>query len=175
MVEISLREIERTDLPYINDWRNDPEVIRLLGANFLFIGPAIDERWFDNYLANRASAVRLAIIVTATKQCIGLVNLTSIHAINRSAEFSIMLGNKTYWSRGVGKQATTKMLEHGFNDLNLHRIYLTVLKENSRAHHLYQKLGFREEGVQRESVYKAGGYSDLVMMALLKLEFKGNG
>lgn len=172
--EIYLREIERTDLPNINKWRNDLEVVDLLGANFLFIGTGVDERWFDNYLANRDKAVRLAIVELGTDIHIGNVNLTSIHMINRSAEFSISIGNKAYWSAGFGSLAAQKMLEHGFNNLNLNRIHLTLLLSNERAKRMYQRLGFQEEGCQKQAIFKNGDYHDILAMALLKGEFMSN-
>ena len=82
-----------------------------------------------------------------------------------------MLGDKDYWSKGIGQQATIQMLRQGFADLNLHRIHLTVLANNARARRLYQRLGFREEGLQREAIYKEGAFQDVVAMALLKSEF----
>ena len=170
--EIYLREIERADLPRINAWRNDPGITDLLGANFFFIGPAIDERWFDGYLANRDKAVRLSIVDAATHTHVGNVILTGIHATNRSAEFSIVIGNRDYWSAGYGSIATKKMLEHGFNDLNLHRIYLTVLESNTRARRTYERIGFQHEGLQRDAVFKNGGYQNMVEMALLKEDFE---
>jgi RimJ/RimL family protein N-acetyltransferase len=174
MIDVQLRELEQFDLSLINMWRNDPEIIRLLGANFLFINTIIDDRWFESYLISRASNVRLAIIIPEIDRCIGLVNLTNIHAINRTAEFSIMLGDKNYWSQGIGYQATSKILNHGLYDLNLNRIYLTVLASNNRARRLYQRLGFQEEGVQRSAVYKDGKFCDVISMALLKSDFHVN-
>lgn len=170
--ELHLREIERNDIPRINRWRNDLELTALLGANFFYIGSEIDERWFDNYLAGRDRAVRLAIVETATDTHIGNVNLTAMHQVNRSAEFSIFIGDKSYWSVGYGPIATLQMLRHGFDDLNLHRIYLTLLQENERAYRMYRRLGFREEGRQRQSVFKNGCYYDVIEMALLQDEFK---
>ncbi|GAA3951367.1 GNAT family protein [Hymenobacter algoricola] len=169
---LHLREIERADLPRINQWRNDPEIISLLGANFFYIGAGIDEKWFDSYLANRDKAVRLAIVDSATDTHIGNVNLTGIHAVNRSAEFSIFIGDKSYWSAGFGPVATRQMLHHGFNDLNLHRIYLTLLQSNERALRMYQRLGFRQEGHQRQAVFKGGHYHDVLEMALLRDEYQ---
>ncbi|MBU6122878.1 GNAT family N-acetyltransferase [Hymenobacter siberiensis] len=174
MTNIHLRELTRDDLPKLNEWRNDPEIIQFLGANFHFIGPAVDAQWFDAYLVNRSTAVRLAIVVSELNLFVGLINLTAIHAINRSAEFSIMLGNKDFWSKGVGQKATNLMLRHGFNDLNLHRIHLTVLSANIRAIKLYKNLGFREEGTQIDAIFKEGAFCNLINMALLKNEFNVN-
>ena len=168
-MNIVLRELCRADLSTLNGWRNDPSVIGLLGSNFLHISPEIEDRWFDAYLSNRSSAVRLAIVDAAADDAfVGTVQLTSIHHINRNAEFSIMIGRADYWSKGVGRVASAAMLRHGFEDLNLHRIYLTVLTDNERAVRLYTQLGFQNEGILRGSVFKNGTYRDMIAMAILK-------
>ncbi len=169
--KLHLREIERSDLSRINQWRNDPELISLLGANFSFIGLDTDEHWFDQYLVSRDKAVRLAIVVSATNTHIGNVNLTGIHAVNRSAEFSIFIGDKTYRSSGYGPIATQQLLRHGFENLNLQRIYLTLLQDNDRARRMYQRLGFQEEGCLRRAVFKNGHYHNVLAMSLLQDEF----
>jgi len=169
--KVYLREIERTDLPRINQWRNDPELVGFLGANFLYIGSAIDERWFNAYLDNRDKAVRLAIMATDSDTHIGNVNLTGIHAVNRTAEFSIFIGDKNYWSDGYGSMAAQQILAHGFEDLNLHRISLTLLQTNERARRMYERLGFQQEGCQRQAVFKNGLYHNLLEMSILQEEF----
>jgi RimJ/RimL family protein N-acetyltransferase len=63
------------------------------------------------------------------------------------------------------------MLRHGFFDLNLQRIYLSVLASNAAALRIYEKAGFRQEGRAREAAYKNGRYEDTVLMALLRTEF----
>src|ERR1700693_2326753 len=98
---IKLRELDRSDLPRLNGWRNDKEIIELLGNNFLFISGAVDENWLQSSLQDREHNVRLAIIVEETGEYVGNVNLTSIHRVNRSAEYSILIGEKRYWSKGI--------------------------------------------------------------------------
>ena len=171
-MQVKLRELERSDLPVVNGWRNDPEIVDLLGANFLFIAQEIDNRWYDAYLAARDRNVRLAIVEPEQGRIIGCVYLTDIHRINRCAEFAILIGDKTYWSKGCGFEATRLILAHAFDDLNLNRIYLTVLAENTRAIRLYEKVGFRREGLQREAVFKQGRYRDVVLMAITAPEYR---
>jgi RimJ/RimL family protein N-acetyltransferase len=169
---IRLRELERADLPALNQWRNDPELLDMLGNNFLFIAGAVDEKWYDSYLASRDHNVRLAIVVETSGQYVGNVNLTGIHAVNRSAEFSILIGEKALWGKGVGQEATRLMLAHAFGDRNLHRVYLHVLAGNERALRLYERVGFRREGTLREAVFKNGAYQDLVTMSVLRHEHR---
>jgi len=172
---IRLRELERGDLPALNRWRNDPELLDLLGNNFLFIAGAVDEKWYESYLAVREHNVRLAITVEPGGEYVGNVNLTGIHPVNRSAEFSILIGDKTVWGKGVGREATRFMLAHAFPDRNLHRVYLSVLASNERALRLYARVGFRTEGTQRQAVFKNGTYHDLVTMAVLRHEHRPAG
>ena len=166
-----LREICHEDLPLINSWRNDPEIIALLGNNFLYISSDVDAAWFEQYLQNRDKAKRFAIVDETCGRMIGTTQLTGIHAINQSAEFSIAIGDKGYWNKGAGQAAARMILDHGFKDLNLQRIWLTVLVRNERAIHLYEKIGFRHEGVLRNSVYKQGLFEDQVMMSVLRQEY----
>jgi diamine N-acetyltransferase len=166
-MKIILRELSADDIPFINKWRNDYAVIELLGNNFNYISKEVDELWYRNYLANRSLCRRLAIVDTEIDEIVGTVQLTNIHSINRSAEYSIMIGNKLYWSRGVGFIASKYIVSHAFNDLNLHRIYLTVLEKNTRAIALYKKLGFVQEGLHEQALFKNGHYENLVSMALL--------
>lgn len=172
MSTIKLREIEASDLPILNKWRNDASIIDYLGSNFFFIAEEIDQRWYENYIAHRDQAVRLAIVDAENEEYVGNVNLTSIHKINRNAEFSIMIGNKAYWGKGIGEDATRQMIQHGFMDLNLERIYLYVLEQNDRAIKLYEKVGFKREGLQRNCVYKNGTFQSMWCMAIIKEEFQ---
>jgi RimJ/RimL family protein N-acetyltransferase len=164
-MKITLREIERKDLKELNVWRNDPELIAQLGTNFRFISQEVDDEWFENYLSNRDKSVRLAIEVNG--EYIGNVNLTHIDFRNKSAEYSIMLGIKSFRGKGVGLAASKMILEHGVKDLGMRRIWLTCLEDNKPAIGLYYKLGFQLEGVMRDAVYKQGSFRNLLLMSLI--------
>lgn len=165
-----LRELERADVPTINRWRNDPEAVRQLGAGFHYIASEVDDSWYDDYLAHRDRAVRL--IILEDDRLVGCVNLTGIHPVNRSAEFSIWIAEPSFRFRGLGRLATLEMLRHAFEDLNLHRVWLHVLATNEPALALYRKVGLKEEGRLREAVFKGGAVLDLIVMAVLRHEFR---
>ena len=167
--DVRLRELARSDLETINRWRNDPGVVALLGGSFRHVCMTVDERWYESYLANRATNVRLAIEVTDGKM-VGAVYLVGIDWLNRSAEFAIWIGDAASQGKRIGEAATRLMLAHGFDDLNLERIHLTVLRHNERAIRLYRKVGFVEEGVLRRAAFKGGQYRDLLAMSILRDE-----
>lgn len=171
MAKYFLRELERSDAAVINKWRNDRKIIGSLGSPYRYISDAVDDAWVDNYLANRSNCVRLMICDAGTKKAIGAVYLLNIDWISRSCEFSIWIGDRDAQGKGAGYFASSKALQHAFNDLNLNSVYLTVLSENQRAMNLYKKIGFQVEGTRRQAVFKNGCYSDLCMMSILSSEF----
>lgn len=166
-----LRELEKRDLPAINRWRNDKEIIDCLGAPYRFINLEVDESWYASYMGNRGNAVRCAITEDSNDEILGLVSLTSIQFLNQSAEFHIMIGDSKNQNRGIGTFAVKEMLHHAFYHMNLHRIELSVLETNQRAIHLYEKCGFVREGIKRKCSYKNGGFVNMYIYSILKNEF----
>lgn len=164
-----LRELEREDIKRINQWRTDPHLIACLGAPYRFINEEVDSDWYENYIHARSNAVRCAIVDSEREdEILGLISLVNINYINRSGELHIMIGSSENRGKGLGTFAVNAMIQHAFNDLNLHRIELGALETNAPALHLYEKCGFVREGVKRESNYKNGKYISMIMMSLLK-------
>jgi RimJ/RimL family protein N-acetyltransferase len=86
--------------------------------------------------------------------------------------FGIMIGEKEFWGRGVGKEATHLIVQYGFHRLNLNRIGLGVMAEHEAAIRCYQAVGFKAEGTFREEMFCDGAYKDRLWMGLLRSEYK---
>lgn len=170
-----LRELERRDIPKINGWRSDRELAACLGSPFRYIGPEVDFNWFENYLGSRDSTVRCALTREGSDEIIGLITLASIDRLDQSAVLHLMIGRKEDRGKGAGTFAVTEILKHAFFDMNLRRVELSVLAENTAARHLYEKCGFVQEGVKRSARFKNGRFSDLVIYAVLREEYEKAG
>ena len=166
-----LRELESRDLAEINSWRNDPELIGDLGAPYRYINLNVDEEWFGNYMRSRSTAVRCSIVDEKDEALYGLISLTGIDQLNQSAELNLMIGSRENRGKGIGTFAVREMLHHAFYNLNLHRIELECLAANTASIGLYEKCGFKKEGVKRRSVFKKGEYVDMYMYSILKEEY----
>lgn len=167
-----LRELEKKDIATINKWRNTRELIDYLGAPYRYINLDVEDRWYESYLNNRNNTIRCSIYMEDKKhEILGLVSLTNINRINQSAVFHIMIGEQSNRQKGLGYFATMEILRHAFEDINLQRIELTVLESNIRAIKLYEKVGFKREGIKRKAVYKNGEFLDMIIMSILKDEY----
>jgi RimJ/RimL family protein N-acetyltransferase len=172
-MRVYLRALELSDVDQLVKWRNDLAVTTSLGGNTYFVSNLRETEWVKNAILNDDKNIRLAICLKDNDQYIGNVNLTSINWINRSAEFSIMIGEKNQWRKGYGTEATSLILTYAFEEINLHRVYLTVRDDNKSAITLYEQIGFQHEGILRQSIYKNNRYIDLYIFSILKTEFNG--
>lgn len=165
------RELASRDIPIINKWRNESELIDHLGAPFRYINEEVDIAWYENYMKNRATTVRLALVTEEDDRILGLASLTNIDFINRSAEAHFMIGEIQNRGKGLGTFGIEKILEHAFKNLNLNRVELSLLSTNTVIK-LYEKKGFIVEGIKKEAIYKNGKYVDSIEMAILKERYE---
>ena len=169
---IYLRTIESSDLnEHYQQWFNDEEVCQF-NSHHRF--PSYLDNLNEYYTAviKTKNNLVLAIVDKANDTHLGNIALQNINYIDRSAELAIIIGEKEYWKKGVGVEACRLIIAHGFKALNLHRIYCGTSQANSGMQKLAQKLGFKEEGVQREALYKNGKYEDTVQYGLLAYDYK---
>ena len=172
--KIRLRAIERDDIPRFVKWFNDPEVRYFLSTvrplNRMAERSFLEE--FSKGAKDPSADIILAIVLKEEDRHIGNAGLHNINLIDRVAEFGIGIGEKDCWQKGYGTEATRAMVQYGFDTLNLHRIYLRVHDYNTRGLATYKKVGFRQEGVMRQALFRQGRYHDVIFMGILKDEYR---
>lgn len=129
-------------------------------------GPVVDG--VESVPPDRSDALSFIIEKADTKKAIGSCQLLNINWIHRNAELQIRIGEGGFQGKGYGSEAVRLLVDFGFKDLHLHRIYLHVFSSNARAIKAYEKCGFEREGVLREAAYIDGGFVDVVAMAILR-------
>ena len=172
---IRLRATEMEDIPLFLNWVNDEEITESLDIIYP-LSCAEEEQWYTNMIGRPKAEHNMVIEIQQQSQGeanipIGTCKFFNIDWRNRSGELSIMIGEKEFWDQGFGTEAMRLLLKHGFHSLNLHRICLQVFANNKRAIHVYEKVGFKQEGVFRQAFYKHGKYIDIQLMSVLKHEW----
>jgi RimJ/RimL family protein N-acetyltransferase len=167
-----LRAAEREDLTLFVTWLNDREVGQFLAMNQP-MSLVAEERWYEN-MVNGPKAEQVLVIQIKDGDAwrpIGNTSFMNIDWTNRSAEIGIFIGEKTCWNQGYGRETMRLMLKHGFETLNLHRIYLRVFEHNVRGIKAYEHAGFKHEGRMRQAQYQDGRYYDVLFMSVLREEY----
>jgi RimJ/RimL family protein N-acetyltransferase len=167
---VYLRPLEREDTAHFVAWVNDPQVTRTLLLHRPMTLEAEEE-----FLANITKSERdvvLGIVARVSDDLIGITGLHQIDGKDRHAVFGIFIGEVSEWGKGYGTEATRLMVEYAFDTLNLHRVWLHVLEHHAAAIRLYRKVGFQQEGVLREALFREGRYHNLITMAILRDEWR---
>lgn len=170
--KIYLRAIESDDIDSYVTWLNDCEVREYLSKALPF-NKIREKDWVDGLYKDDHNIV-FGIALKESDQLIGNIGLHGISMINRHATLGIFIGDKTCWSKGYGTEAVKLVIKYGFEQLNLHRITLTVFDFNARAIRAYEKAGFKMEGIYREHLYRNGKYCDVHFMGILRTEWRKN-
>jgi RimJ/RimL family protein N-acetyltransferase len=167
---IRLRALEPLDVDRVHAWINDREVTQYLVARYP-LSLAFEEEWLKKAThASEYGDARFAI-ETLDDVHIGICGLHNGRPEDRHADLGIMIGEKEYWNRGYGTDAMMTVLRFAFYQMNLNKVSLGVFEFNDRAHAMYQKLGFVEEGRAREDYFQDGRYWDIIRMSVLRREF----
>jgi RimJ/RimL family protein N-acetyltransferase len=169
---IRLTSFRAEDVETIAGWYQDAEFMRLFDASVAF--PKTPLRWQKWYeaLADNKDDFNFAIRTLDSDSVLGWIALDGILWNNRTGWIMLGIGDAQYRGRGYGSEAMRLLLKFAFHEINLHRVQLTVFQYNTRAIHLYEKLGFVREGVQREFLHRDGKRYDLLFYGLLSSEWQ---
>jgi RimJ/RimL family protein N-acetyltransferase len=165
-----LRPLEREDAPRLVPWFNDAEVIRWT-LRYRPMSLA-DEEQFIERLRGSEHDVLFGIAARGSDALIGVTGLHAIDARNRSATMGIAIGDRSAWGQRHGTEATVLLVGYAFDTLNLNRVSLEVVVDNERAAHIYKRVGFKKEGVLRQSMFRDGRYRDMLLMSMLREEWQ---
>jgi len=165
-----LRSLKNEDASFMLEWMQDKTITKNLIHDFskatlndaiLFIKNANLYREENRHYA----------IVDERDIYLGTTSLKRIDKMNRIAELAICL-RASQQGKGLGLLAIEKLLGIAFEEMNLEKIYLSVLENNIPAIKLYEKVGFVYEGKFREHFIVDGKRISLKWYSLLKREFK---
>jgi ribosomal-protein-alanine N-acetyltransferase len=164
---VYLRPLNEADiLGKYRYWLNDPEIVQ---HNSHGRFPMTPEKLliFVELAKQSNTSLVLAVVDLVTDDHIGNISLQAINWIDRNAEIAFLLGEKDFWGKGIMLDAGALLLQHGFNTLNLHRIYCATSFENKGMQRLAEKLGMVLEGRRKEAIFKKGNYHDIIEYGIL--------
>jgi len=109
------------------------------------------------------------IVEDESGKLVGFIILAGLESPHQNIEFRrIVITEK---DKGYGQEAIQQVQRFTFTRLNAHRLWLDVKESNRRARYIYEKLGFREEGILRECLKNGEQFESLVVMSILSHEY----
>lgn len=168
---VRLRAMGPGDAAELWRWNHDPDVMRWMHENYPQPLTRV-QKWLEDRPRNDYGDVLFGIEVLRNEQLIGLVRLHGAEPDRGIAELDIYLGEKDFWGKGFATDAMRTACRYGFDKMRLHKITLTVVVENQAARHVYDKVGFVEEGRLRQNFRRDGAWHDSYTMGLLSGELR---
>ena len=171
-LRVTLRSIEREDLPVLWAFNNDLGV-ELAGGGDPPMPQSLarlQARYEESLRRGDRDGAHFAIERDGT--LIGMCDLFRFDETAQTCELGIVIGDKASWGQGYGREAVSLLLQYAFQYRNQHKVWLRVNATNERAIRAYRASGFVEEGRQRSQVWSDGRHIDLVLMGVLREEWK---
>ncbi|MDA8234625.1 MAG: GNAT family protein [Clostridia bacterium] len=167
--KVYVRTLKRSDLVRVVKWKNDPEIGYLVRGIPIQTNLQLENKRFDK-ARDEGDGTRL-LITTKENLPIGLIVLDNIDKNNKKASLGMLIGEKQYWNQGYGTDALVALLDYMFIKLDFNRVSLEVFDYNLRAKRAYEKIGFKEEGLQREGLLQGNVFHDIYLMGITKRDF----
>lgn len=169
-----LRPLAADDVDMIWPDISDPQISRLMAWE------AHESReqtvaFLENEAARRRQGNGITWAILEGERFCGIISLISLLRTHRALTYN--KAELAYWlsrsmqRQGIMTEAGQRVLSFAFDDLGLHKLYVSHFAENTASQELIRRLGFRRIGVQREEFQKGGIWYDHVMYELLDREY----
>ncbi|MCR5564291.1 MAG: GNAT family N-acetyltransferase [Gammaproteobacteria bacterium] len=165
--DLSIREFTEDDIQLKVNWINNSETNKYLHYDL----PLEYERtleWFKN-IKNRKD--RFEGIIEYNSTPIGIIGLLDIDYKNKKAEGHIVIGDRSFRGKKIGKRSIQLRAMYAFYELGLEKIYTYIDVGNEASLKNNLSIGFHVEGYLQQHLYKDGKPQDVYLMGLLKKDF----
>ena len=167
---VGLRAIEDSDLAVLRDWRN-VENFRKHFREVRELNMANQRKWFEK-TNNSPNDFMFVIVRLDTNKPIGACGLLYINWILRMADYSFYIGEgENYIDDKFAKEATQILLDYGYNQLNLNKVWMELYEYDTAKINFFTKnFNFKEDGKLRDNCFYDGKYWDSYIISLLAKE-----
>lgn len=164
---MKLRELREKDVLGMHLWMNYEDTKNIFEKDF----SKYTKDDILKFIKNKDEKSINYACVDDNDNYLGTVSLKNINYNNLNAELAISFV-KDAQGTAATKFAMSEILEIGFKNLKLKKIYLNVLSTNLRAIKFYNKFGFKKEGCFKKHIKKGNNYIDLLWYAIIDDDFK---
>jgi RimJ/RimL family protein N-acetyltransferase len=163
---VNLRPWKTEDLDELVTLANNKNIAKFMADVFPHPYTVEIGRTFINFTkCNPGSKIFAIVHNDKPIGSIGLHLQTDI--LRKNAELGYWLGEK-YWNKGIITKVIPKMVEFGFNNLDIVRIFARIYGTNIASQKAIEKCGFKLEGQFEKTLFKNNEYLDELIYAIRK-------
>ena len=164
--KVLLRAVEEADNSLLLSLINDPDTEMMLGGSSWPISEAEQLKWFEHQERSR-DVLRCIVALQDDGKAIGTIILSDIDQKNATGHIHIKMSKNGGRGKGYGTDAVNTMVRYAFDELRLNCIYANILSYNEVSIRLFERCGFKRDGILRHRVYKKGKFVDLIAYSRL--------
>lgn len=165
-----IKKLDSQIMNEIFELNNDDEIKKILGVtDEEFIRQKkIYQKGYESY---NQKMLNFQIVEKESDTIIGNCGFHSWNPQHHRAEVGYALNSDEFKNKGFMKEALQKVIEYGFQELDLNRIEALIDENNTPSKKLLEYFGFTKEGVVRGHYLVDGVFEDSVLYSLLKSEY----
>lgn len=166
-----LRFFELSDAANVQQLAGSEEVARTTLAIPHPYPDGAAENWIEavRQLSESGDSYAFAMITKDDGTLIGNMSM-GVSRKHKRAELAYWVG-VPYWGQGYATEAARRIVQFGFEELGLNRIYAAAMTNNPASSKVMVKLGMKPEGVYQQHVLKWGSYEDLDLYGIVRSEY----
>jgi len=171
--KVILRPLKMEDLPKVNEWRNDLELIKLTQGIRFPKTKEMDVEWFGNALTDMSNKnIYFGIDELNSGVLVGLASIHNIDYVSGTALWGLMIGDEKNKGKGFGRESLGLLFGYAFNVLNLRKISGHHIEYNQSVIALHQHFhGVFEEARLIRHVYYDNRFHDVLILSLFRGDY----
>lgn len=167
----ALRAMERNDLLQLLEWRNLPEFRRYF-REYRELNWENQIKWYEERVLNDPQTIMFSLVELSSGILLGAGGLCYVNWVNRNADLSLYIGSESkYIDECFAPDAARVLIDYGFGELGLHRLYAEIYDFDNPKQILFDNLGFVLEGRHRHTCWKEGEWHDSLFYSLLDSDY----
>jgi len=167
-METVLRSLVYDDIRYMKEFFEDSDI----SSQFKFTKKPYSEKTLRDFVDNSNGDVDIHMAIEYDGEYAGTISLKNCDFVNKKCEYAIVL-RKKFWSKGISKDASNKIIDYAFDVLEFNKVYLNVMSSNVRAMKFYKKIGFQFEGTFKKHLLIDNEFIDIDWYAIFNKKMEG--
>lgn len=164
MTVVRLDPLSVSHLPHVMTWVNDREVMQYFAQRQERISEEEERRYLESLTRSKTDR---AFSIFMGEEYVGQCSVNQIYWPARNGRVFLVV-RKEMQGKGLGSDALRALIERAFGEMDLHKLWLIVRRDNRSAQAMYLRAGFEFEGMLRDEYCVQGKFFDMVRMAILR-------